>query len=877
MKNISKVYGRWLWIIMAVCLPQIADGKVYHVSAGTDGSGNGSEESPFGSLQSAANVAGAGDTVYVAGGTYMVSDLQLRNSGAEGRYLVFMPGPGTGEVVLRHPDTAPGSFTSVLNFSGKSYIWLDGFSFRDFKYSLCAVNLDRATHCVVTNCRFEQLGNADVAPQWNGNAVIWMGNAQVNAVVNNYFADIVGDGIALNSQDCEYNLLANNTFERFSGKKRSWGGEYLHSRCIDVQDMSEGNNVIASNYFTGTRTCIWMDRDGSRNILLRNFAENSGDFIFNESRCAGNIVMENIGANVDGIAFQTAQYEGTGWTFDAQWTNNIAYGCTTGFLIHKSHRDQLRNNIVYECDGYAINFSDSAKASGPHVFLDNIVYSRGNRRPIRQGYSNLSLADFEELLGGEGNLSDSPDFTSLTIGKEDFTLRDNSVAKAHGYGGVDLGAYAVYGPSPAGAEIDEASQCVQAYFDAYMARVRRDGQAEVVIRLTKAWDAPLSFRLTATAGDSREGEDFETGLGEIVFNPGETEKRVPVDFKGMSAYDELVALRLVPQSDAAGALCAFQVFQIGKTADAGPDMEAYVDAASGYGLVTLDATASCDPEEKIVRYVWIEDGDTIAEGQTAEAELSQGSHWVSLVLTDVDGNTYADGLNVTLIARSEVWLEAEEGELGSSWNVLTDSRASGSKYITARSGLNSSNSAPDKTGLAVYTFTVAESGEYSFWIRALCPTPNDDSFWFKMDDGDFSQWNSIPNTSTWQWNKSGQTYQLEAGEHTFTVGYREDGAKLDRMLFTNSNLVPEGTGPETSVKPVFGRLSCDIHLDQSGWLQVVCDDDAYEVAVYSSNGMLMYVGKAGGHSTLDMRNYPDGLYVVKVKGRNGVASEKILK
>ena len=70
MKNISKVYGRWLWIIMAVCLPQIADGKVYHVSAEAEGTGNGSEESPFGSLQSAANVAGAGDTVYVAGGVY---------------------------------------------------------------------------------------------------------------------------------------------------------------------------------------------------------------------------------------------------------------------------------------------------------------------------------------------------------------------------------------------------------------------------------------------------------------------------------------------------------------------------------------------------------------------------------------------------------------------------------------------------------------------------------------------------------------------------------------------------------------------------------------------------------------------------------------
>ena len=78
------------------------------------------------------------------------------------------------------------------------------------------------------------------------------------------------------------------------------------------------------------------------------------------------MVSENIGANLEGIAYQTARYE-TGWTADAQWTNNVAFRCKTGFFIHKSRRDRLRNNIVYDCSGYNVELSDSAYDSGPHV------------------------------------------------------------------------------------------------------------------------------------------------------------------------------------------------------------------------------------------------------------------------------------------------------------------------------------------------------------------------------------------------------------------------------------------------------------------------------------------------------------------------------
>jgi hypothetical protein len=39
------------------------------------------------------------------------------------------------------------------------------------------------------------------------------------------------------------------------------------------------------------------------------------------------------------------------------------------------------------------------------------------------------------------------------------------------------------------------------------------------------------------------------------------------------------------------------------------------------------------------------------------------------------------------------------------------------------------------------------------------------------------------------------TFNLTGGSHTLTIAYREDGAKLDKVLVTNdSGFVPSGAG-----------------------------------------------------------------------------------
>jgi hypothetical protein len=48
-------------------------------------------------------------------------------------------------------------------------------------------------------------------------------------------------------------------------------------------------------------------------------------------------------------------------------------------------------------------------------------------------------------------------------------------------------------------------------------------------------------------------------------------------------------------------------------------------------------------------------------------------------------------------------------------------------------------------------------------------------------------------TSGWEWVSLG-TYTLNKGAHTLSIGYREDGATLDKISISDYPLAPPGTG-----------------------------------------------------------------------------------
>lgn len=85
-------------------------------------------------------------------------------------------------------------------------------------------------------------------------------------------------------------------------------------------------------------------------------------------------------------------------------------------------------------------------------------------------------------------------------------------------------------------------------------------------------------------------------------------------------------------------------------ADAGSDqMVSDSDGLPGES-VTLDGSGSSDPDGTIVSYAWTEGGTEIATGVNLTVSLSDGSHTITLTVTDDDGATDTDIVTITVDA-----------------------------------------------------------------------------------------------------------------------------------------------------------------------------------------------------------------------------------
>ncbi len=160
----------------------------------------------------------------------------------------------------------------------------------------------------------------------------------------------------------------------------------------------------------------------------------------------------------------------------------------------------------------------------------------------------------------------------------------------------------------------------------------------------------------------------------------------------------------------------------------------------------------------------------------------------------------SDWANVTEpdVALEKVWLEAESVDcvtIGSDFAVKEDPNASNGKYVTAKDNLNSLDAAPGVQGLITIPFTVNKHRDFHVYFRLNCPAGSEDSFWVQIDNGPFVAYDGLNTNGEWQWTHI-VSQALLAGPHKINIGYRENGAKLDKICITNdpANQLPTGMG-----------------------------------------------------------------------------------
>ncbi len=144
--------------------------------------------------------------------------------------------------------------------------------------------------------------------------------------------------------------------------------------------------------------------------------------------------------------------------------------------------------------------------------------------------------------------------------------------------------------------------------------------------------------------------------------------------------------------------------------------------------------------------------------------------------------------------------EPECATVGSDWQIVSDATASNGKYVTVTPGVQSLSAAPaTAVGWIIIPFTLTNSAPANFLVsgRVNCASADDDSLYVRLNNGSWTTVNGLP-TGGWTWANFG-TYNLTAGSHTLYLGYREDGARLDKISISNYQFTPSGTGEPAAV------------------------------------------------------------------------------
>ncbi|SDL10100.1 Por secretion system C-terminal sorting domain-containing protein [Catalinimonas alkaloidigena] len=148
------------------------------------------------------------------------------------------------------------------------------------------------------------------------------------------------------------------------------------------------------------------------------------------------------------------------------------------------------------------------------------------------------------------------------------------------------------------------------------------------------------------------------------------------------------------------------------------------------------------------------------------------------------------------------WLEAECGQVGSNWQVLSDGNTSQGYYAAIKSGLNSMANAPADVAANRIRFQVqaATAGTFHLFARLKAPNGNDDSFWVRVNGGSWMQWwQGLQTGNAFAWKEvMNSPFALQAGFNTIDVAYREDGTLLDKLYLTTGTTLPTGLGDAAS-------------------------------------------------------------------------------
>lgn len=157
-------------------------------------------------------------------------------------------------------------------------------------------------------------------------------------------------------------------------------------------------------------------------------------------------------------------------------------------------------------------------------------------------------------------------------------------------------------------------------------------------------------------------------------------------------------------------------------------------------------------------------------------------------------------LNTTTLLNGSHTLQAK------AFDAAANQASSALVAVTVNNGC-AAISAPN--GQASTTVNVAAAGTYHLWSRIMAPDTTNNSYTFQTDGAcNLTIGDSPIPANTWIWvdymsanTATKADVTLTAGNHTLTLGGREVGVKLDRVLLLSDACIPTGTGDNCTTIP----------------------------------------------------------------------------
>lgn len=218
----------------------VAATSIFVATSGSDSSGNGSIDNPYGSIEKAAREANPGDTVYVRGGVYNVGEQSIGADGTDTQRITIKP-YNNEEVVLDADGKNLAENEGIIALTSAKYVTVEGFEMRNSTGR--GITIYESEHIIIRNNYVHHIGTRAIGGA--GADILIEGNHVYEAVLENEdnkynatggWAGAVATWTRSNGDPSTDIVIRNNIVENV------WGEGIMALRSIGM--VVEGNTVI---------------------------------------------------------------------------------------------------------------------------------------------------------------------------------------------------------------------------------------------------------------------------------------------------------------------------------------------------------------------------------------------------------------------------------------------------------------------------------------------------------------------------------------------------------------------------------------------------------------------------------------------------------